>query len=470
MFQVVQSTQKKDQLVDSLNFIYQEQKKNSKKTRVYWECIKRKQFCKARLITKSKSENYELLSSVLEHNHASSKDKVEARKAMNEMKEMAQNEYIATRSVIANVVSDIDEQVKAQMPHTSLMARNIRNWRQKHLDAPPIPNARSGFEIPAQYAQFNEGESFLLHDSGIDDLDRILIFATQKGLHDLKKYRNWAGDVTFKVYPDTYYQLYTLHVQDKAFSVPRLFALLPNKKQETYNKLFLALKNIDNDLSALSMMTDFELASMNAFTEEFPNSILSGCLFHFCKNVYKKLCDLGLKSLYHTDKNFCFKVRCLCALAFLPPEDVAEGFEELTDDEVLSSELLSYFEVTYIGVFRGRGANRRRTSPTFPIHIWNMFHRVKENQPRSNNSLEGWHNAFNKSVMNLHPSIWRLIECLKKEENLSQMKLIQHERGEEIVHKKYKNLSTRLYNIVSSYNSDEKMMFLQSVAYSLHIF
>jgi len=53
------------------------------------------------------------------------------------------------------------------------------------------------------------------------------------------------------------------------------------------------------------------------------------------------------------------KVKCLSALAFVPVADVISVFELLSDDDEFPQELISYFELNYIGCERGRGVNRR---------------------------------------------------------------------------------------------------------------
>ena len=40
-----------------------------------------------------------------------------------------------------------------------------------------------------------------MHDSGPDDLDRFLIFATQENLTNSVQYREWFADGTFKIAP-----------------------------------------------------------------------------------------------------------------------------------------------------------------------------------------------------------------------------------------------------------------------------
>ena len=121
------------------------------------------------------------------------------------------------------------------------------------------------------------------------------------------------------------------------------------------------------------------------------------CLFHLSQSVFRKITDLGLKEKYNKDSEFCLKIRCFSALAFLPVEDVEEAYEDLIDDEEIPAEFISYFDLTYIGVVRGRGARRRRESPTFPIAVWNVNQHILQDLPRTNNAAEGFHSAIKRS-------------------------------------------------------------------------
>ncbi len=56
------------------------------------------------------------------------------------------------------------------------------------------------------------GKNFLLRDSGVDQLGRILIFGTDDNLALLKNNEIWYGDGTFSVAPDLFYQMYTLNI------------------------------------------------------------------------------------------------------------------------------------------------------------------------------------------------------------------------------------------------------------------
>ena len=235
----------------------------------------------------------------------------------------------------------------------STLSRNVRGWRQVNQQAPPIPKSRSGYPIPDKYKYLNSGELFLLHDSGETDENRILIFGTQSDLDAREKYDNWACDGTFKCCPEIFYQLFTIHS-----TVPQIFALLPNKAQETYNRLFQTLKSMCPTFQPKTLMIDFEMASVNSFSDCFTTTNVTGCFFHLCQNIFRKVVNLGLKVRYQTDSHFNTKVKCLSALAFVPVADVISVFELLSDDDEFPQELISYFELNYIGCERGKGVIR----------------------------------------------------------------------------------------------------------------
>jgi hypothetical protein len=60
---------------------------------------------------------------------------------------------------------------------------------------------------------------------------------------------------------------------------------------------------------------------------------------------------------------------------------------------------------------------KKRRSPRFPIQLWNCYNLVQYDIPKTDNSVEGWHNSFNSTLNALHPSIWMFTEALKKNVN-----------------------------------------------------
>ena len=96
------------------------------------------------------------------------------------------------------------------------------------------------------------------------------------------------------------------------------------------------------------------------------------------------------------EPEFGLQLRMITALAFLPPQDVVNSFDELcvvilNQYDGDADEMLHYFEDIYIGRFC-RNAPRRPA--LFPIELWNMFYQTAEELPRTNNNIKASHNSF----------------------------------------------------------------------------
>ena len=296
--------------------------------------------CKARLHTLTEENDYTILKHVSEHHHNSCETKPKLRETLTKLKATALSSQETSRSLIAATSASIGEDELAELPSVSSLSRNIRKWRQSSERVPTLPVRRSGFKISKEFRLLDSGEVFLQFDSGENYESRLLIFATDKGLDDLMKSTHLASDGTFKCVPQIYFQLFTLHIQIGYFSVPRLFALLPDKKEETYNRLFTKLLELRPNLNPQGYMMDFEKAHMNYVRHHFPNVSLSACLFHLSQSIYRKVVEIGFKERYHRDTEFSVKVKCFPALALLPTDDVVDGFDELADDEDIPHELV----------------------------------------------------------------------------------------------------------------------------------
>ena len=135
-----------------------------------------------------------------------------------------------------------------------------------------------------------------------------------------------------------------------------------------------------------------------------------GCLFHLGQSLWRRIQNEGLVNNYRDDENVRMFGKMLLALSFVPPDDVAECSDELNDnrpDEL--APVYDYWEDNYIGRLR----RHRRSAPTFPIALWNMRSRVTDGLTRTNDSVEGWHHAFQSSVACHHPNIYKLIEHIQ---------------------------------------------------------
>ena len=88
--------------------------------------------------------------------------------------------------------------------------------------------------------------------------------------------------------------------------------------------------------------------------------------------------------------------------------------------------------------------------------------------PRTNNNLEGWHSALQRSITQTHPNIWQMIGGLKKEEVLSVVKLAEFERSG--CPERLTSVTKALQNLVAGYDSEDKQKFLRACALNLKLF
>ncbi|CAF4796187.1 unnamed protein product, partial [Rotaria sp. Silwood2] len=119
----------------------------------------------------------------------------------------------------------------------------------------------------------------------------------------------------------------------------------------------------------------------------------------------------------------------LIALAFVPLVDVVKALELLEnefDDD--ADEFMYYFEKTWIGECKRRGTGRKR--PQFSHELWNVYDRVINDLPRSNNAIEDWHNAFANRVAIAHPTISKLANKIIQEQSKFEIDIEKLRQGD----------------------------------------
>lgn len=142
-------------------------------------------------------------------------------------------------------------------------------------------------------------------------------------------------DGTFKTAPKPYHQLVTVHGLFHGFVIPLCFCLLTGKTTAHYQQLFQSLKQLVESktrqiLNPFTIVIDFEASLKNAIQLEFPNCLISGCYFHFCSSLWRKVQELGLSTAYTRSRSLKKKVRMIMAIGFLPPLLVRNNFNLLT--------------------------------------------------------------------------------------------------------------------------------------------
>lgn len=253
--------------------------------------------------------------------------------------------------------------------------------------------------------------SFFVYDDGIDD--KILIFATPTALNVCKKINTWYGDGTFKVTPKPFFQMYTLLVDlgsdpESNYFVPVIYALLPDKSQYTYERLFNILK-VQLKLQIKTYKCDYEIAVINAVKNCFGGSEIKGCYFHYMKALLKKSKEIGLSSTIEGD----YITKLFIRLALLPANTIPEAYLSICDkvsdhDNELFSKFNDYFNKEWLTKING-----------------SLFSCYGEKY-RTTNSIEGWHHRINTKISK-KCSLFYFLELLAKEARYQDVRIKQGE-------------------------------------------
>ena len=244
---------------------------------------------------------------------------------------------------------------------------------------------------------------------------------------------------------------------------------MPSKTEEDYTRIFRAIVNLRSALAQLqlSITPDYEIASHNAATGIFPNATIAGCFFHLGQCLWRKIQEHSLAASYRNDEDIRQLAKMLLVVSFVPLEDVANAFDELS--EVCPDALipvLDYWEDNFIG----RRRRNRRAQPRFAAIVWNVRERLEDGLPKANNSVEGWHHAFQSLVDCHHPTVYKLISHFQiEQENIEQCvaRFLAGELNEDASKAKYVLLSRRLNALMPTYRNRLLLNFLQAVSQNL---
>jgi hypothetical protein len=192
-------------------------------------------------------------------------------------------------------------------------------------------------------------------------------------------------------------------------------------------------------------------------------------MFHFGQCVWRRLQSQGLVKRYRDEPDFALRIKSLLAMAFVPPADVIRVYERIIADLAYRDldAICDYMKDNFIGRER-RGA---RGQPRFSIELVNQYLRVIANLPRSNNNIEGWHNAFNNVVGAVHPTTTKLARKLHQEQHRSQIFQRQLELNVPAGKKKktYIRINQTLHTMATDYNNLDPVEYLGDIAQVLNI-
>ena len=338
-------------------------------------------------------------------------------------------------------------------------------------------SSRSDLVLLESFTELRTGEQFLKFDSG-DNNQRILIFSTDANVEQLSRSKHWYADGTFKTSPSLFDQFFVIHGSLDEHVLPLVYVLTPNRTRATYDRVFQALKNLKSPLEPDTIMTDFEAASLSSFASAFPSSTQRGCFFHFSRCLWRHIQEFpDILENYSTVPDFALHLKQIAALAFVPPGDVCATYTKLLNTEFfnvndnLLQRFLTYVETTWIGVLDRR---QKRREPLFSIDLWNCYASVLNDLNKTNNHCEGFNNGFHSLLGSTHPSIFKFIDGLKKQQALTDLKREQLFAGSQqaVGRKTYKESTAKLKAVVEDYGTytdQNRTDYLRAVAHNIEL-
>ncbi|XP_050519261.1 uncharacterized protein LOC126893282 [Diabrotica virgifera virgifera] len=433
--------------------------------RTYWTCG---ESCGGSAITIGDGNDGENVIIRRVHNHGPS-HKIGPMTVQHKIREAASSSHYTPRDVVNTALEGISDDTKVHLPQLTSMQKMVRKVRRRNQVIPRVPHSFRELIIPNELRRTKTSipQDFILSDTGIDDQNRIIIFGCTLDLTRLIQCDTWVVDGTFKSAPNLWYQLWIIHGVFHNKTLPFIYAFLPNKNERSYErsliKIFEKIDIIRPGARPNTIVIDFEMAVVNTFRRLVPNIRVHGCFFHFCQAIWRKVQQLGLAQLYRDEQFFKTLIKSFCALSFVPPAEVSQVFE-LLETELIDSfgederchSFIDYFITTWVG----RTLPPR--NPYYAIGMWNCNNITLEGLPRTTNSAESFHHAFNSMFSCRHPNPYILIEKLIKEQLRQDLISSRLEAGlEEVQDNRYQRANGRLANLLRNYNNMNVGQFLE---------
>ncbi|XP_046666931.1 uncharacterized protein LOC124358671 [Homalodisca vitripennis] len=391
-----------------------------------------------------------------------------------QMRNQACSSKVKPVDVLSTSLLQSSDDAKAYCGRLSSVKRDIRRQRQRLF--PAIPKVVADLHIPEEW-KTTGGTSprrFLAHDSGPGSSQRLLIFSTDNGLQNLTNSHTWFMDGTFKMSSNLFKQVYVIRGEQNNIISTCVYALMTEKTTEMYKKLLqvvlIKCLELGNTARPKVVMTHFELAAMSAVSEVFSSSVsVKGCYFHLCQSTWRQIQRLGLTKSYKEDSQIRLFCGMINGLAFLPMKDVLLGMEFLWGAAPFQLlELLHYFDTTYVSGTVGQTPS----SPLFSPRVWNVHEATLGNYHRTNNACESWNNRFNSLINQNNPSIWTVLEAIRKDEAMERTRSLSLTQDVPTTKTSLQKHQRRLQGLCQDYVSGKRDLpsFLRAVGSTIRYY
>ena len=362
---------------------------------------------------------YEITSKLKEHKCKDNNNKVEeTEKISNKLED---KRILIKSLIIQNLDRDLNFHAQNLSNNNIHIKRNSLKWMLQKIREEKYPTAETFLQdiskILITYENIPNMENLPIcyKYSNVINLDKnyrlekYIIFTSSFQIKLLKKCTQIYLDGTFKSCPKGYYQIlnFSGFLPDINALVPIFMIPLTGKSLFMYNEILNEVKKIIEDTGInienipKRFMLDFEVSLQKAVKNNFPESIVDGCYFHYTKLLWEKAKKLGLctkKEIKYT-KIIIFMLKIMPYLSNDKKEELfnnLEGFFGDNDEKYV--KLLKYYKKNWLN---NEYLNYSELT-------------VLEYSSRTNNYLESFHHVLNQSLKVYHPKISYLIDKYKE--------------------------------------------------------
>ncbi|XP_053208063.1 uncharacterized protein LOC128392104 [Panonychus citri] len=435
------------------NFVYNLRNRND--IRCYWRCSESK--CSVTVIT----QDINIVKEPTEHFHDKHFKKIEKIKSRDQMiEEIKKSPNLSIKQIFNNVRENRTLKLIENNEDILIVPKflNLKSsLYSKRKSTYPLID-KNNLIIPSDYQLTLDKKSFLIHND-----NNMIVFSSSTFLTHLANSDRVYVDGTFSSVPRQFYQLFTIHILINNNMFPAAYALLPDKKMETYLRL-LAIINQQIRLrlrlvfNPLHLHCDFECAIIKAFTSFFPSINVHGCYFHYSQCLYRKIQNLGLKICYEKNSEFRLLFKRCKALPLISLGDLDEAWflinELNTNEDERVDEFLFYIQSTWVN-----------ENAIFKRDSWNHFGNFGT---RTTNHLEGFHNKLNSCFNHGSPNLFSLINQLRSFELEFRIDLTHVLNGEKVHQKNNKyikiNENYMKYHHLYTNNQIDLLNYIDSVS------
>lgn len=427
-----------------------------------WSCSQRKsKGCKSRVNTSLVNGEHIIKKQADIHFHDPQASKISICKANAYVKDAAKISVFPPSKIILDSVIETEPECRRYLPTNNAQRKKINRARKSFIKE---PTNISEIDIPEDL-KFLEGEVFVLCEYNYKN-EKIIILGTSESLKLLGNSTCWLMDGTFYVVPTIMRQLFTIHGVFEGHVVPLIFCLMSQKSKEAYEQfffqLFLLAANQKIHLNPERIISDFEIAIVSAAKSFLPSTVFKGCLFHFGQILWRKVQKEGLSNKYGNDEIFNMQIRMLKSLAFVPPEEVNEYYSELYDSihDKDWIKIANYFKKNYI--------SNQNSGSRYDPNFWCIGDARSELFPRTQNTIEGWHNRLRVLIGKKNCGLYAIINELRKELINAINKVEKIKVGEYPAMKKINKIKhKKMRRVIKKRERTQKLEYLKSV--STHI-